>query len=138
MSALAVQITQVSSSWLAAEERWEVLLELRFTNSGPAVFELDKATACAGGRLENSVLQVMGPEGEVSYRGMMKKRAHPGPEGFHRVAPGASVEVCLDVGQGYSFPAGGGVFTLRFDHFNHFSKDAQQLVSEPLTLNLTR
>ena len=40
--------------------------------------------------------------------------------------------------RGYSFPPGGGVFTLRFAHFNHFSKDAQQLVSEPLTLNLTR
>jgi hypothetical protein len=131
-----IQLTSISNAWRADEERWEVVLELSFSNEGRGVFELDKATACAGGRVTNHVFEVSGPSGEVDYRGMMKKRAHPGPEGFHQIAPGERVQVQVDLGEDYAFPKEGGTFSVRFDHFNHFAKDSVQLVSEPASLEL--
>ena len=138
MSSIALTLTPVSCRWLAAEDRWEVSLRVFFESTGQETFELDKATACLGGRLTNCVFEVQGPTGEVGYQGMMKKRAHPGPEGFHHLPPGQSVQALVDIGAGYAFPPEGGSFSVRFDHFNHFSKDGIQLVSEPVSLELKR
>lgn len=129
-------LTPIRTGWRADEERWEVVLELCLTNTGATVFELDKPTACAGGQLQNHVFDVQGPAGEVSYQGMMKKRAPP--ESFFQVEPGGTHREHVDLGARYAFPAEGGTFEVRFDHFNHFAKDAEQLVSPPLTLTLTR
>lgn len=68
----------------------------------------------------------------------MMKRAHPGPDGFYKIAPEASVYVRLDLGQSDDLPRKGGQVKIRFDHYHHFSDDAVQLVSEPITVELSR
>lgn len=116
------------------DEGWRVLVALTFTNEGKRAFELDKVSVCHGGKLRNDVFEVTG-DAEVPYQGPMVKRAHPGPGGFLRVAPGASVriEVALDE---YRFPDAGGTFTAHFETQNHFSKDDVRLKSGPVTFTL--
>ena len=138
MSAVDVKLKTPRGAWSAGEERWEVLVEVLFTNLGSETFELDKATACEGGRLSNAVFVVKGEREELQYRGMMRKRAHPGRGGFFKIKSGKTHSVQVDLGEHYEFPPTGGSFELSFDHFNHFSKDAVQLVSSPVSLRLER
>lgn len=58
--------------------------------------------------LRNDVLDVKNGDGiDLDYRGMMAKRAPPGPEDFITVAPGAEVvSEWVDVSEGYAFTAG--------------------------------
>jgi hypothetical protein len=116
-------------------DRWKVLLEVRFTNVGGGIFELDKVTACEGGRVQNHVFDVRDGDTEIDYRGMMTKRAPPGPEGFHGIAAGQSVAVTVDIGAHYDLPASGQL-RVRFDHHNHFSKQSVQLTSNEVVVTL--
>lgn len=56
--------------------------------------------------LQNDIFSVRTSGHEVEYRGVMKKRAEPGPEDYVHVAPGASVEAVVDLSEGYAFAAG--------------------------------
>lgn len=117
-------------------DHWVVKVAVKFTNTGKKVFQLDKLTAALSGELANNVFTITSAKGPVEYRGMMAKRAHPGPKGFAKIAPGASVETTVDLGADYAFPAAGGRFSVKFSSANHFSVDDVQLVSDELALDL--
>jgi hypothetical protein len=114
-----------------------VTIELVFTNDGPSVFELDRASTADGGRITNDLFSIRraGTKEPVPYNGIMKKRAHPGPKGFLQLKPGASVTQRARLDD-YRFPAGGGAFTIVYSTFNHFSKDAVQLESNEVALTV--
>lgn len=134
-SPMKITITPVSANWLDDEERWEVLVDVRFENAGATLFQLDKVTACSGGQIQNHVFVVKQGDTEIDYRGIMRKRAPPGPNGFHRLEPGDAITERVDLGQHYSLPASG-VISVKFDHYNHFSPDAVQLVSDVAEVRL--
>lgn len=135
---MKIDLTEVESRWDPSEERWRVVIDARFANRGAETFELDKTTACDGGAIYNDVFVVQSAGTTVAYQGIMMKRAHPGPDGFHRLAPGESIVERIDLGASYAFAADGGTFTVRFDHFNHFSANDVQLISTPITVVLDR
>lgn len=130
-----MEITLAEASRRQTSAGWELALAVTFHNDGPDPFELDKVTACALGRLNNAVFDVRAEGVEVPYRGPMKKRAHPGPAGFVHLAPGERVTYEVRLDPHYALP-GGGALEVRFDHFNHFARDAVQLSSAPLSLTL--
>ncbi len=117
---------------------WSVKVEISFSNTGKTPFALDKLTICHDGTISNNVFDIRQGGKRIEYQGEMHKRAHPGPQGFVVVKPGASHRVVVEVGQAYRFPAAGGDFSIAFDSFNHFSKDAIQLRSQPATFSLKR
>ena len=117
-------------------DHWVVKVAVKFTNTGKKVFQLDKLTAALDGQLANDVFTITSAKGPVEYRGMMAKRAPPGPSGFAKIAPGASVETTVDLGADYGFPAAGGTFRVKFSSANHFSVDDVQLESGELELVL--
>jgi len=117
-------------------DHWVVKVGVKFTNTGKKVFELDKLTAALDGKVGNDVFSITSASGPLEYRGMMMKRAPPGPSGFAKVAPGAWVETVIDLGETYGFPAAGGRFTVKFRSANHFSVDDVQLESDELVLVL--
>lgn len=132
---ITVTLRPLTPSWDPRERRWHAPVEIEFSNATTGAFELDKLTACAGGRIANAVFEVEGPAGPIPYRGMMAKRAHPGRGGFLAVRPGAPHTVTVDLGEVYALPRRGTV-SVRFDHFNHFSIHAVQLRSAPVDLVL--
>lgn len=132
---MQITIAPVKSAWLADEDRWSVLVDVTFENTGDDLFQLDKVTACSGGRIQNHVFLVKDGRTEIDYRGMMKKRAPPGRDGFHRLKPGQSVTERVDLGAVYDLPADG-VIAVQFDHYNHFSPDGIQLVSDVVEIEL--
>ena len=135
---LDVSVAVGPTSWLESEARWRVPIEVTFANNGSKVFELDKATACDGGRIRNNVFHVSVDGVEVGYQGIMAKRAHPGKDGFHRIQPGETHRQSVDIGDVYALPEDGGEMTVRFDHFNHFSDDSVQLRSADVAGTLAR
>ena len=136
--AMKITLTPVDASWIEAEQRWAVIVDVRFENTGDKLFQLDKVTACSGGSIQNHVFTVTLGEQEIDYQGMMKKRAPPGRNGFHRLKSGQSVSERVDLGSVYDLPAAGGTVAVRFDHYNHFSPDDVQLQSEPVKIGLQR
>lgn len=134
----AVNAEVLESAWDGAEGRWRLVVRVRFQNRGAEVFELDKTTAGAGGRLRNSVFAVVADGAEVDYQGMMAKRAHPGPDGFFRIPPGGEQVIEVDVGQYYPVPEKAKSVTVQFDHFNHFSVDRVQLTSNVVAVSLAK
>ena len=58
--------------------------------------------------LRNDILDVRRPDGsKLPYRGMMAKRAPPGPKDFLTVPPGGeALSEAVDVSEGYPFSAG--------------------------------
>ena len=135
---IEVRITPGEVSWLGGEDRWRVMLEVSFKNIGGGKFELDKRTACEGGRISNRVFQVQMGDTEVQYQGMMAKRAHPGPDGFFRIAAGEELKVDVDLGDQYAFPKEGGNARVTFDHANHFSIHRVQLQSPTIEIALAK
>lgn len=133
---IKVTLQSTETSWLEAEARWKVMIQIDFENIGGGIFELDKLTACHKGDIGNAVFDIKIGDTQVQYQGMMKKRVHPGPRGFLRIAGGKKVTIAVDVGSDYAFPKEGGVATIRFDHANHFSVNYVQLVSEPIQVHL--
>lgn len=118
------------------EGGWSVVVSVEFMNSGKKIFELDKLTACEGGELANNVFVIEGKGGRVEYRGMMVKRGPPGPDGFYRIEPGGRVVNRVRLDRDYAFPQKGGAFSIRFESFNHFSKDAVELKSDTIPFSL--
>src|SRR3954465_9857288 len=97
---------------------------LAFFNDGPKPFELDKVSVCDEGEVCNHVFTLRTEDGkEVSYGGMMAKRAPPGPDGFIRVEPGATWGVEVDLSNVYAFGKRPGPLQMTFDTANHFSRD---------------
>jgi len=116
-------------------DRWSVIVELSITNGTGERLDLDKATVFFDGELENAVFEVRSGKGEVAYLGMMRKRGPPGRDGFVHLRPGETFTRSIDLGPSYAFPEAGKV-AIAFDSFNHFSKDAVQLTSNRLELEL--
>ncbi len=100
---LEVTLLAVSKAFIAGQPV-ELRMKVRNPTTKPLRF-CTYHTLFEG--LRNDVLDVTGPSGEVEYRGMMAKRAPPGPEDFLSLAPGAEVESrTVDVSEGYAFTAG--------------------------------
>lgn len=57
--------------------------------------------------IRNRIFRVVGSDGEeISYEGMMAKRAPPGPEDFLLVAPGKDLQATVDLERGYAMKSG--------------------------------
>ena len=137
-TAMRVSVTGGIASWVAGETRWSVPVSVSFENRGSKMFELDKATGCEAGDVSNDVFEVLVDGKAVPYKGIMRKRAHPGTDGFWKIRAGERHVVEVDLGPHYGFHEKGGTALIRFRHFNHFSKDAVQLESEQTTMQLQR
>jgi hypothetical protein len=111
------------------DPRWEILANLTIINQGTQAVALDKLSIAFDGELHNHVFQIQQRGHEIEYRGEMVKRAPPGPSGFLKLQPGKAYQQTVPLQGHYAFPPAGGEFTIRFDTFNHFSKDALQLTS---------
>lgn len=117
--------------------RWQVLVELSTTHtSRRGTFSLDRISFGDSEGLMNDLFEVRskGEGQEVPYQGEMVKRAPPGQ--FVRLGPGMRHTVRLDLGKDYAFPEGGGVFTIRYRHHNHFSPEDVDLYSNTLSVHL--
>jgi len=135
--AMEIRIEPLETSWDKDGGRWNLRVQVAFTNRTNAVFALDKVTAGANGQIANDVFEITAGGEKIAYRGMMMKRAHPGRDGFFHLQPGQTHTEVVDLGEDYALPEQGGTVSVRFDHFNHFSDDAVQLTSEPVDIALT-
>ena len=135
-TAMEIRINPMEASWNKEERRWNLRVQVTFTNRKNSVFSLDKVTACEGGQIRNNVFEVAVEGEKIDYRGIMMKRGHPGPDGFFHLKPGETHTVVVDLGEEYALPEAGGTVAVRFAHFNHFSNDAVQLASEPVDIKL--
>ena len=135
VSRMKISLRVVESA--RAPSGWIVAVELVFTNDGAAPFELDRASTADGGRITNDLfsIRLAATKEPVPYTGIMKKRAHPGRDGFVRVKPGESVAQTARLDD-YRFPASGGAFTIAYSTWNHFSKDAVKLASNEVAFTL--
>ncbi len=65
-------------------------------------------------------LKIIGPDGEVSYSGIMAKRPPPGPEDFFTLDPASARNAEIVVNEAYELP--GGSYTVQFvgnESLNH-------------------
>ncbi|MBL8923378.1 MAG: hypothetical protein JNJ54_31285 [Myxococcaceae bacterium] len=106
-------------------------VRLTIPNLGPKPLALDEPTVCKGGEVSNRVFRVSVDGKELEYRGMMAKRGRP--DSFIMVKPGRAYQVDVDLSDAYEVPAAGTV-TVRFEAFNHFSKDELSFVSNELVV----
>ena len=63
--------------------------------------------------LQNDIFAVSASIADIEYRGIMKKRAPPGPEDYIRLEPGASKSATVDLSEGYTIPPGGYALSYR-------------------------
>lgn len=63
--------------------------------------------------LHNDIFAVSASIADVPYRGMMKKRAPPGPKDYIRLAPGEARSATVDLAEGYTIPPGGYALSYR-------------------------
>jgi hypothetical protein len=118
-------------------QRWQVLVELSTTHTtGHGTFSLDRISFGDSEGLMNNLFEVTSKaEGKaVPYRGELVKRVPP--KQFVRLEPGMRHAVSIDLGKDYAFPEGGGVFTIRYRHHNHFSPDDVDLYSNVISVSL--
>ena len=106
-------------------------VRLTVPNPGPKALALDEPTVCKGGEVSNHVFRVWVDGKELEYRGMMAKRGKP--DSFVMVKPGRTYQVEVDLSESYQVPAKGTV-TVRFESFNHFSRDEVSFVSNELVV----
>ena len=117
--------------------QWQVLVELSTTHtSSHGTFSLDRLSFGDSKGLMNKLFEVRSQmeEQDVPYQGMMARRAPP--KQFVRLEPGMRHAVSIDLGKDYAFPEGGGMFTIRYRHHNHFSPDNVDLYSNALSVYL--
>src|SRR5690349_20832142 len=120
---------------MTEKRRWSIPINLLFTNTGEAPFQLDKHIACAGGVIGANVFEVTVDGNEVAYKGAPRKRRHPGPDSIVQVVPGETHGETVDIGLAYEIPFKGGLVLVSFRHSNDFSVDAVNLRSPFLELN---
>ena len=135
-ASMSVEIRLACAEAKRTAEGWSLKVSLRFTNHGHETFDLDKVSIGDHGEIENNVFEIRHGEQKISYRGIMKKRAPPGPSGFYHLAPGKTHVVTLRLDRDYALPAEGGELTVVFATMNHFSKDAVELRSNAVTCTL--
>lgn len=131
---VALKEKERGSHWPARVELVKatpLTVRLTIPNPGATPLALDEPTVCKGGELSNHVFRITAGGKEVDYRGEMAKRAPP--DSFLNVKPGKAYQVDVDLSEHYALPSKGEL-TIRFDTFNHFSKDEVQLVSNELVV----
>ncbi|MGV3622933.1 MAG: hypothetical protein ACO1OB_19090 [Archangium sp.] len=101
----AIEVTLLPRAEFTAGGPMEFQLRVRNTGTAPQKF-CTYHTLFEG--LRNDVLDVKSADGrELEYRGMMARRAPPGPEDFVTLEPGDErTSEPVDVSEGYAFTAG--------------------------------
>lgn len=88
-----------------------------FASEGPALLTFTVANPTDRARvfctyhtpfegIRNDIFVVTAAGAEVPYRGMMAKRAAPGPEDFLVMPPGSARQAQVDLREGYALPPG--------------------------------
>ncbi len=124
----------VSLKLLAREP---LTVELVIRNRTDRIVQFDKPSIGFGGRITNNLFDVKADGVEISYGGMMAKRAPP--DDFLVLKPMEGFQVTLDLSADYAVPKTAKNIEVRFEHTNHFSADNFRLYSPvPLLINGVR
>lgn len=131
---VSVKEKERGSHWPARVELVKaspLIVRLTIPNLNSRPLALDEPTVCSGGEVSNHVFRLTAGGKPLAYRGEMAKRAPP--DSFVMVKPGQSYQVEVPLEDSYAVPAKGEL-TIRFESFNHFSKDEVQFVSNELVV----
>ena len=108
---------------------------LTFTNQGEKELDLVKFIVLSDGQASNNFFTIKSGGKSLEYRGEMKKRAHPGPNGFYWLSPGQSVSGRLRLNDFYPIPKTG-ILQIYYECGNHFAKHDQRLRSNVVEVTL--
>ena len=75
---------------------------------------IEKVNGCINGTIRNNVFRILSEVDKVPYLGLYAKRKDPGPDGFYRLAPGASYSVTVPLSDAYGFFPGWHAYRVRY------------------------
>jgi hypothetical protein len=134
----ALQETIILVELVVEQKNAQLEASLTFTNTGTHAVDLVKFVTLEDGQPDNNLFTIITQTGaELPYRGKMKKRAPPGPDGFHCLAPGQCVRGKIRLNDFYPIPKKGGL-QISYGSQNHFATHQQHLLSNPVTIIVDR
>lgn len=111
---MALKDSDIHAAVQLAVEGRSVRAKVVFHNTTNEKAFLYKRLVPGGKRLKMNLFRIAGPAGQLPYRGFSAKFAAPTAADFLEIAPGATLEGSVDLGDNYAFPAGAGSYRVRY------------------------